>query len=301
MILSSIEQFFQYLKFERRVSVHTLKAYQSDIGQFVGYLEGTYELSDVLQAEPIHLRSYLVYLNELRYKERALQRKLASLNALFKFLTKRGLLHHNPAKGIKAPKAPKRLPVFLEQHQCERLFDTLQFSEDFQGKTNQLILELLYQTGMRRQELITLKEADIDLARSELVVMGKRNKERALPISGALKSLIQEYIVLKRREVNCEHEYLLTLTSGKPLYDNYVYRLVRKSLNPDITTVTKRSPHVMRHSFATHLNQNGADISAVKELLGHSSLAATQIYTHNNIEHLKKIYQKAHPRATTEN
>ncbi|RYD97114.1 MAG: integrase [Sphingobacteriales bacterium] len=300
MIKEHLTLFEQYLKYEKRMSAHTLLAYNYDLNQFVAYLAGTYELEDTARIEALHVRSYLVYLNELKHKERSVQRKISAIKSFFKFLLKREMLSTNPVAQIKAPKPPARLPVFLEQHQSSKLFTEVSYPEGWEGLTHQLILELLYQTGIRRGELISLKERDVDLFRNELVVLGKRNKERAIPIGADLVQLIREYLKEKKRIIISEHDNLLTLESGKPLYDNYVYRVVNRYLSQDITTLSKRSPHIMRHTFATHLTHNGAGINAIKELLGHSSLAATQIYTHSNIEHLKKIYQQAHPKATNE-
>jgi len=301
MIKEHLTLFEQYLKYEKRMSTHTLLAYNHDLNQFIAYLSGTYELEDTTQIEALHIRSFLVHLNELKHKERSVQRKISAIKSFFKFLLKRKMIVANPVAQIKVPKAPARLPVFLEQHQSGKLFTDVRYPEGWDGFNHQLILELLYQTGIRRGELIGLKERDVDMFRNEVVVLGKRNKERAIPIGADLVQLIREYLKEKKRIINSEHNNLLTLESGKPLYDNYVYRVVKCYLSEDkITTLSKKSPHVMRHTFATHLTHNGADISAIKELLGHSSLAATQIYTHSNIEHLKKIYQQAHPKATNE-
>lgn len=298
MILEQISSFEHYLRYEKRSSTHTLKAYSNDLFQIATYLKATYEIENMDKVELLHLRSYMVHLVELKYQERAIQRKVSSVSAFCKFLIKRGLLIRNPVLNLRVPKAPKRLPTFLEQNQSQKLFETISYPEGFEGLTHQLIMELLYQTGMRRAELINLLEADADTSRKELVVMGKRSKERAIPIGDAINELIKEYIREKKLKIETNHKNLLTLNSGKPLYDNYVYRIVKRYLGEDITTLKKRSPHVLRHTFATQLSSNGADISAIKDLLGHNSLAATQIYTHSNIEHLKQVYQKAHPKAT---
>lgn len=300
MITEHLTLFEQYLKYEKRMSAHTLLAYNHDLKQFIAYLAGTYELADTHRIEALHIRSFLVHLNELKHKERSVQRKISAIKSFFKFLLKRQIISTNPVAQIKVPKAPARLPVFLEQHQSEKLFTEVNYPEGWDGLNHRLILELLYQTGMRRAELIGLKETDVDLFRNELVVLGKRNKERVIPIGADLVQMVRDYLKEKQQIINCGHKNLLTLESGKPLYENYVYRVVNRYLGQDITTLSKKSPHVMRHTFATHLTHNGAGINAIKELLGHSSLAATQIYTHSNIEHLKKIYQQAHPKATNE-
>lgn len=299
MVSQLIDQFERYLRFEKRVSDRTLIAYKGDLDQFSTYLTELYEIVDIADVKPIHVRSWLVSLREKdAHKERSMQRKISALKSWYKFLLKRQHVAVDPLLQIKAPKAPKRIPVFLEQEQSEKLFAETEFEDSFKGRTDQLIMELLYQTGIRRAELIGLQEADIDLYRKQIVVMGKRSKERAIPIGAQLADLIQKYMQEKKERASVENKFLLTLDSGKPLYDNYVYRRVKEYIGSDITTLSKRSPHVMRHTFATQLMNNGAGISAIKELLGHSSLAATQVYTHSNIEHLKKIYQKAHPKAS---
>lgn len=299
MVSQLIDQFERYLRFEKRVSDRTLVAYKGDLDQFSAYLTEIYELSDIAEVKPIHVRSWLVSLREKDdHNERTMQRKISALKSWYKFLLKRQHVTVDPLLQIKAPKAPKRIPVFLEQEQSEKLFTETAFENSFKGRTDQLIMELLYQTGIRRAELIGLQEADIDLYRKQIVVMGKRSKERAIPIGAQLVGLIRKYMQEKKERAYIDNKFLLTLDSGKPLYENYVYRRVKGYLGSDITTLSKRSPHVMRHTFATQLMNNGAEISAIKELLGHSSLAATQVYTHSNIEHLKKIYQKAHPKAS---
>lgn len=300
MIEAQLALFEQFLRFEKRMSAHTLQAYNSDLRQFNNYIKEFYGPNDAQEILAVHVRSFLVHLNENKYKERAVQRKIASIRSWFKFLMKRSMITSDPCAQIRAPKAAQRLPVFLEQHQTERLFNEASYPEGFEGLTHQLIMELLYRTGIRRAELINLKEMDADRDRKEIVVLGKRSKERAIPIGNELVALIEHYKKEKNRTVVSEHNNLLTLLSGKPLYDNYVYRVTKRYLNAEVSSSRKKSPHVMRHTFATQLTHNGADISAIKDLLGHSSLAATQIYTHSNIEHLKKIYQKAHPKATNE-
>lgn len=299
MVSIHIDQFERYLRFEKRVSDRTLIAYKGDLIQFSTYLLNIYGISDISEIKPIHVRSWLVSLREKdAHNERSVQRKISALKSWYKFLLKREQVTTDPLVQIKAPKAPKRIPVFLEQEQSEKLFAGTEFEDSFKGRTDQLIMELLYQTGIRRAELIGLQEADVDLYRNQIVVMGKRSKERAIPIGARLADLIRKYMQEKKERATIDNKFLLTLDSGKPLYENYVYRAVKEYIGSDITTLSKRSPHVMRHTFATQLMNNGAEISAIKELLGHSSLAATQVYTHSNIEHLKKIYQKAHPKAS---
>ncbi|HTO17210.1 MAG TPA: tyrosine-type recombinase/integrase [Edaphocola sp.] len=294
---NQVTLFQQYLRFGKRMSEHTSTAYLSDLDQFSNYLSGTYQIEDLSLVKTIHIRSFLIHLIELKYKETAIKRKISSLKSFFKFMMRQNIVQINPCTDLPIPKKKSLLPVYLEQNQSKKLFETVVFPESFDGMTHQLILEILYQTGIRRMELITLKERDVDFYRDEIVVLGKRNKERAIPICEDLKNLIKNYIAEKKRQIICNHKNLLTLNSGGPLYDNYVYRVVTKYLNTNITTLSKRSPHVLRHTFATQLTNNGASINAIKELLGHSSLASTQVYTHLDIEHLRKVYLKAHPKA----
>lgn len=296
MISEQLEKFVAYLRYEKRMSEHTIVAYKNDLNQFNQYLNAQYDQLALEDIKHAHLRSWLVDLKTSDHKERSIQRKVSSIKAFYKFLLKKNAVKTNPSAAIIAPKAPKRLPTFLEQNQSDTLFDLNQYPEGFEGLTHRLIIELLYQTGMRRMELITLKEKEVDLYRNMITVYGKRAKERAIPIGEQMKGLIQNYIAEKQNISNANNDFLLILKSGKPLYENYVYRVVQSYLK-EVTTLNKKSPHVMRHTFATHLSNNGAEISAIKDLLGHSSLAATQIYTHNNIEQLKKVYQKAHPKA----
>lgn len=291
-----LDRFFQYLKYEKKVSLHTITAYQHDLTQIFEYVYKTYELDDIKQLTHHHYRSWLMELVQEGMQPRSLARKASSLKSFYKFLMRHNVIQDNPCRKLVLPKIPKRLPVFLEEQQTEELFNEITFTEDLRGATEKLILELLYQTGIRRAELINLKSEDISYHRKSMIVMGKRSKERLIPISETLIQEIKKYREEKVKTLGFDGEFLLTLESGKPLYDNYVYRVVKKHLSA-ITTLSKKSPHILRHTFATHLSNNGAEINAVKELLGHSSLSATQIYTHTNIEKLKEVYRKSHPKA----
>lgn len=296
LIAAAIPDFLHYVRFEKRMSEHTFIAYQNDLGQFSLFLKQQFDLDEVTLIRHIHVRSWLAELKEEEKSERTLQRKISAVKSLFKYLLRLGLVGQNPTRQISIPKAPKRLPVFLEEQQTEQITTALTYPEGFEGDTERLIVELLYQTGMRRGELTGLKESDIEFSRKQIRVLGKRNKERMIPVAGELLIDLRQYMDEKRKIFNQPSPFLLCLMSGKPLYAQYVYRIVQKHLKT-ITTLTKKSPHVLRHTFATQLSNNGAELNAVKELLGHSSLAATQIYTHNNIDRLKEVYRKAHPKS----
>lgn len=280
------------------MSEKTFLAYQNDLSQFYDYLKIHYPDISIDTIELNHLRSWIASLAEKKLEARSLQRKGSSLKSFFKFLLKNNIINTNPAALLRTPQAPKRLPSFLEQEETLHLIEKMNKGngEDIKSFTNYLIIEILYQTGIRRAELIGIKERDVEFSRKQLLVLGKRNKERLIPVNNFLLKDIEDYIALKRKLVANPSEKLLILESGKPLYDKYVYKVVHESLQ-GITTLNKKSPHVMRHTFATQLSNNGAELNAVKELLGHSSLASTQVYTHTNIEKLKAVYRKSHPKS----
>jgi len=298
----AIESFLQFIKFEKRYSRHTVTAYQIDLKQFSNYLEKVYDIEEPNKIEHTHVRSWMVEQIDKGVSPRAINRKISTLKSFFKFLIKKGSVESNPILKVESLKTAQRLPTFVKQQEIHRLFEQLEFPANgeknpFSAIRDRLIMEILYMTGMRLSELIELKHISIDLNKCSLKVLGKRNKERIIPFDPQLKPLIENYIKLKARlPFLCNREVLLVTDRGSKLYPNFVYRVVKKYLN-FVTTVDKKSPHVLRHTFATHLLNNGADLNAIKELLGHSNLAATQIYTHNTIEKLKKIYQQAHPKA----
>ena len=278
------------------MSEHTFIAYQGDLLQFAGFLQKDFDLDDVTSIKLIHIRSWQAQMKEEGMHERTLQRKISSVKSLFKYLMRLGTVEQNPTRLISSPKAPKRLPVFLESEQTGVMENVLSYPDGFEGDTERLIIEILYQCGLRRAELIGLKEIDVEFSRKQITVLGKRNKERIIPVSPELLISLKQYMEEKKRLFEQPSHFLLCLTNGAPLYPNYVYRVVKKHLK-DVTTLVKKSPHVLRHTFATQLSNNGADLNAIKELLGHSSLAATQIYTQTNINHLKDVYRKAHPKS----
>jgi len=290
-------EFLQWLKFEKRFSEHTVKSYLTDLEKFNDFLKENYDGITVEQATTPIIKSWIVDLMDHEYNPVSVSRKIVSLNAYYKFLIKEGKKTDNPAKEIKGPKKPDRLVKYLEENEIKKVLDEIDYSHDFQGIRDRLILEMLYGTGIRLSEIIGLKTQNVDLKLSLIKVLGKRNKERIIPMNSTLKELVNSYLMVKNLE-NFEQaagEYLILTDKGKKLYPMFVYRVVKKYIELFVIR-TKISPHVLRHSFATHLLNRGADLNAIKELLGHANLAATQIYTHNTIEKLKKVYKQTHPR-----
>jgi integrase/recombinase XerC len=291
--------FIRYLRFEKRYSVHTVEAYERNLDQFIAYFQKDYgDLPQVSAISHHHIRGWLASIKETGPNTTAttLNHKTATLSSFFRFACQQGFALKNPVRQLHSMRLPKRLPVAIQEPQADKLINETAFGAGFKGFTDRLICELLYSTGMRRQELLTLRETDIAWGQKLIRVLGKGNKERLIPISDALIDDLRDYIAAKKCELERpDREFVLVLPTGKPLYASYVYRVVNLHLR-DVTTQKKRSPHVLRHSFATHLLNNGANIQAIKELLGHSSLAATQVYTHTDIERLKEIHKTSHPR-----
>jgi integrase/recombinase XerC len=294
-----IQPFLDHLRFEKRYSQHTLIAYQTDLEQFFAYLASQFDSPGVDAISPMFVRSWLAELKEGDMESRSINRKISSLKSFFKYLRKTGVITQSPMTTIVSPKQSKRLPAFVEERDMDTLFAHVEFPDTWKGRTERLVLQLFYGTGMRLSELIQLKETQIDASRGEVKVLGKGNKERIIPISAEMIASLRAYIADKRHEVEPEAGAagrLFITEKGKPLQPRQVYGFVKQYLSA-VTTLQKKSPHILRHSFATHLMNNGADLNAVKELLGHSSLAATQVYTHNSIEQLKEVFRKAHPKA----
>lgn len=289
-----MEAFLDYLRYEKQHSEHTILAYKTDLKQFLGHLN-THKIETIQDANYQDIRNWMVFLLEKNISARSVNRKLASLKAYFKFLKNKGEIEKDPTKKIIAPKISKKLPEFIPKNQLDFLFDTFDFPMDFESQRDKMIFVLLYATGIRKSELINLKVADIDFYNETIKVLGKGNKERKIPYHNFLKSNLKPYIELLEEKFGLD-SYLLRTKKGDPLYPVLVNRILKKYLH-GLTSVKQKSAHVFRHSFATHLLDEGAELNAIKELLGHSSLAATQVYTHNSIEKLKKVYQQAHPKA----
>ena len=293
----NIGSFLDYLKFQKRYSQHTIISYQNDLTAFFDYLQSQFDESQLQRIKPPFIRSWLAQLKSGGISSKTINRKISSLRSFFKFNLKQGLIEVSPMATIISPKVGKRLPQFVEKKDIDTLFDHVEFPGNWTGKTDRLLLQILYNTGIRQAELIGLKENQISLSNSSVKVLGKGCKERIIPVSNILMKEINNYMSEKRKHfTNAEPFFLLINEKGKKLYPKYVYNVARKYLSL-VTTIDKKSPHVLRHTFATHLTNNGAELNAVKELLGHSSLAATQIYTHNTIEKLKDVFKKAHPKA----
>ncbi|OZI09478.1 integrase [Siphonobacter sp. BAB-5385] len=292
-----VSYFLQHIKYEKRLSEHTLTAYRSDMEQLSQYLLESYELDAPEKADFQMLRSWVASLAEKKLDNRSINRKIATLRTFYGFLLRKRVITNDPMLSIKALKTDRTLPTFVREQEMTTLLDDITFTDDFTGVRDKLVLELLYGTGMRLTELITLKDADLDGYERTLTVLGKRNKYRILPLSASLYKLIRQYQNFKQETFNgsCE-DVLIVSDLGNKAYPVMIQRIVKRYLTL-VSSLEKRSPHVLRHSFATHLLNRGADLNAIKDLLGHSSLAATQVYTHNSIEKLKEAYQQAHPKA----
>jgi len=292
------DRFLDYIAYEKRYSQHTIDAYRSDLDQFFIFLSNQYNFSDINKVDHQVIRSWVVSLMENGITPRTVNRKITTLKSYFKFLIKEGLIQENPMSRVIAPKTSQRLPVFLEQDSMNVLFEEVDFGDGYPAARDRLIMELFYATGMRLSELINLKVTDLDLFKNTLKVTGKRNKQRIIPFTSNLVSMLHQYLDIKRVAFPGKEQepHLFLTNNGEELYPKMVYRMVHHYLN-QVTTISKRSPHIIRHTFATHMLNNGADLNAIKEILGHANLAATQVYTHNTIEKLKSIYKQAHPRA----
>ncbi len=290
-------EFVMYLTTERRYSHHTIRAYSDDITQFFDFMELTYGMLPITEIKASLIRSWLSTLKEQQNTAKTINRKISTLKTYFKYLQIKQIIVTSPLQHIISPKISKRLPQFVAEADIKTLLQEVEFAPEFEGQLHRVILYIFYYTGMRLSELQQLQLTNIDLQSNTLKVLGKGNKERLLPIQQALQNALTNYTLQRATlPIIIDTNYLLLTINGKKLYAKYIYNVVTQYLSK-VTTISKKSPHILRHTFATHLTSNGAELNAVKELLGHSSLAATQIYTHNNIERLKNIHKKAHPKA----
>ena len=289
------DSFLKYLQYEKRYSPKTILAYQTDLQQFQDYLNKEFEATPSAEANHALVRAWVVNLVEKEMDSVSVNRKIACLRSYYKFLLRQEVITKDPMVKIKILKTKKKLPHFVQEGDMIKTLDHVEFGNDFEGVRDQLVIELLYGTGMRLSELIGLKDLSINLRERTLKVLGKRNKERVIPFTQNLAGLIEQYKKIRNREIEKKSENLLVTESGQPLYPMLVNRITKKYLNE--SNVDKKSPHVLRHTYATHLLNKGAEINAVKDLLGHASLAATQVYTHNSMEKLKKVFDQAHPKA----
>jgi integrase/recombinase XerC len=291
--------FIDYLQYEKRVSKHTVTAYEHDLSQFFSFLQEKLEINQLSDVHTEDIRTWIIsLLEDESLQAKSVNRKISAVRAFYRYKLKIKELTNNPTLTIHAPKIPKKLPQYVDTKDMEHLFSDIPFEETFEGLRDRTILELFYATGMRLSELLNIKSQDIHLQDNTIKVLGKRNKERIIPFGNQMEELLTLYLekLEKKFGEGTKNNYIFVTDKGTPLYAKAVYRIVRKYLDM-VTTIDKRSPHVIRHTFATHLLNKGADLNAIKTILGHSSLASTQVYTHNSIEQLKSIYNQAHPRA----
>jgi integrase/recombinase XerC len=295
--MSHKESFLQYIQVEKGYSLHTVRSYQNDLSQFISFMESIGSAGFPSEISSYDIRAWIVEMIDKGISTTSVHRKISCLRIFFKYLRKEGLIQNDPMDKVVLPKRKKKLPVFVGEEALDKLLDMYEFGDDFSGIRNRTIIEMLYLTGMRRAELIGLRNGDVDLSAASIKVTGKRNKQRIIPIVKSFIKRLEEYIKLRDEHFQSGYDgYFFITDSGKKLYDKFVYNTVKCYLTM-VTTIEKRSPHVLRHTFATHMLNNGADLNSIKELLGHASLSATQVYTHNSFEKLKKVYKQAHPRA----
>ena len=299
IVFMFLEQFISYIKYEKRYSPHTVTAYESDLAQFYTFLNNPeVTVNHPAEITHQHIRSWMVSLMDQQLTARSVNRKVATLRKYFKFLLQGQHISSAPTARIQTPKITRQLPAVVEEEKLSRLLDNNEvFTNDFAGQRDKLIIELLFGTGMRLAELLGITESDLDLQQGTVKVLGKRNKQRIIPVNKELANLLHNYLVLRKNEIFGNNSLKLIVTNkGADAYPKMVYLTVQKYLTY-ISTQQKRSPHVLRHTFATTLLNKGADLNAIKDLLGHASLSATQVYTHNSVERLKSIYKQAHPKA----
>ncbi len=294
-LIEAVLPFFSFLQFEKRFSQHTIIAYKTDIEQFIAFLNSHFQVVELDEVHSVQVRTWLANLKDQGISARSINRKISTLKSFYKYLMRQGIVKVSPLSTLSGPKSGKKLPSWVDAGQMETLLERSLYPDDWEGHTAFLAILILYETGLRRSELIGLKVGQVDFHNNTIRVLGKGNKERILPVRVSLLAEIKNYLDAKKISQEGGGSHVLTREDGLPVTAPWVYAHVKKYLSL-ITTQEKKSPHVLRHSFATHLTNAGADLNAVKELLGHSSLAATQVYTHNSIEKLKKVHGQAHPK-----
>ena len=283
--------FLKYIEFEKRYSKHTLISYNTDLTQFLNFLHTEYEISDVSEVSHQIIRSWISSMLDSGISSRSVNRKITTLKSFYKYLMQEDVVTENPTQKIISPKNAKKLPVFVEKSKMDELLSEIEFPDTFEGERDKLIIDVFYMTGMRLSELLGIRKKDINFSKSSIKVLGKRNKERIIPLSVNLLNQLKKFS--EKHKIN---SYFFVNFDGKKLSAKNIYNIVNKYLGM-VSSLEKKSPHILRHTFATHMLNNGADINAIKEILGHANLSATQVYTHNTIEKLKTIYKQAHPRA----
>ena len=295
--MSHKESFLQYLQIEKRYSLHTVRSYLNDLDQFYHFLFSLGLPEDPVAVTSYDIRAWIVSMLNNNYSPVSVHRKISCLRVFYRYLRKEGIVKNDPLEKVVLPKRKKTLPVFIEEEAINKLLDNFSFGDDFAGIRNRTIIELLYITGIRRAELIGLRDNDVDLTEGSLKVTGKRNKQRIIPLVKPFLKRLEDYLRIRNENTETINNGWFFITDkGNKLYDKYVYKTVNSYLAM-VTTIEKKSPHILRHTFATHMLNNGADLNSIKELLGHANLSATQVYTHNTFEKLKKVYKQAHPRA----
>lgn len=295
--MSEIQQFLQYLQHEKRYSEHTVNGYETDLKQFIAFMSASFETDKWVQASPMHLRSWFASLKEQGIQSRTIHRKRSSLSTFYKYARRKEWIEKDPVQKTSVPKMAKRLPMFVDQQGMNKLFEeVLPQDGSYLAERDVILVTLLYECGIRLSELIELKWHDVDFNRSQLKVLGKRNKERILPLTEETVERLKGFMILSEAQEHAESKSFVLLTDrGAKLHPKFVYRKVNHYLG-EVSTLEKRSPHILRHTFATHMLNNGAQLNSVKELLGHANLSATQVYTHNSIDQLKKIHERNHPK-----
>ena len=289
------ESFLKYIRTEKRYSRHTVTSYKNDLDQFYIWLGENNPGADVVSVASTDVRGWMVSLLEGGASTGTVHRKMSALRAFFRYLRRHGMSSADPLSGVRLPRKARQLPVFVAEESLDKLLDDFKFGDNFSGLRDRTIVEFLYLTGMRRSELINLRDEDVDLSSGQVRVTGKRGKQRVIPLSAGFIKSVRLYLSA-RKEEGLPGDWFFVTARGNKMYDKGVYNIVTRYLSM-VTTVEKKSPHVLRHTFATHMLNHGADLNSIKELLGHASLSATQVYTHNTFEQLKKVYKQAHPRA----